>query len=226
MTVVASASGATPAPVLGASAVIQRISGHVRFKPAGSRHFATLGSTPTKVAFGTAIAAPKGTVQITIASSAGAVSALFYSGQFAISQAASGIATLTLNGPLQKCPPSGATGTTGATTNAARQKPAPQQRSLWGNGGAGHFQTKGNYAAATVLGTVWLTTDSCFEPSCRVAEATKVSRTSSRALRRPSQATRPKRSPRPAVRPSLRSAARRHRRASAIPSRSARRGRL
>jgi hypothetical protein len=161
-----SAAGTTPTPVLGQSAVIQRIAGKVTFARAGSTHFAKLGSNPTTIPFGTTIAAARGTVQVTIASSSGPVSALFYSGQFAITQAPTGIATLTLNGPLETCPAS--SGATAARLAAA--KSAPQKRSLWGNGGAGHFQTKGNYAAATVLGTVWLTTDSCASTVVGVAE--------------------------------------------------------
>ena len=165
---VSGAGAATPA--LGRTAVIQRIAGKVTFARPGSSHFAKLSSSPTAIPLGTTIAAARGTVQITIASSSGAVSALFYSGQFAIKQAASGIATLTLNGPLASCPAGGTTGASGTTKATRTSTHKPQQRSLWGNGGAGHFQTKGNYAAATVLGTVWLTTDSCASTVVSVAE--------------------------------------------------------
>jgi hypothetical protein len=69
-------------------------------------------------------------VQLTAASAGGAapVSALFYKGTFAISSQSTttGVATLTLDGPLAACPPSGTTGASG-TTKAARShahKPA------------------------------------------------------------------------------------------------------
>jgi len=141
-------------------------------------HFVKLGAAPVTLPVGSSVSTNAGTVQLTAASVGGAapVSALFYKGTFAISQSATtGVATLTLDGPLAPCPPSGTTGSSG-TTKAARspahKPPAkpPTQRSLWGNGGAGHFQTKGNYAAATVLGTVWLTTDSCTSTAVGVAE--------------------------------------------------------
>jgi hypothetical protein len=160
-------AAATPAPVLGQSAVIERVGGHVSYELPGAAHFKKLGEAAVAIPFGTTVSAPAGTVQVTIATTTpGApISALFYTGQFAISQTpASGIATLTLNGPLAPCAATAAT--------KAPRKPAstPTTRSLWGNGGAGHFQTKGSYAAATVLGTVWLTTDSCSSTVVSVAE--------------------------------------------------------
>jgi hypothetical protein len=89
-----------------------------------------------------------------------------------IEQAATGIAELTLNGPLKPC--SGAQATRGRLVGASRKQDKPTKasstRSLWGDGGNGQFTTKGNYAAATVLGTYWLTTDSCSSTVVAVAE--------------------------------------------------------
>ena len=57
----------------------------------------------------------------------------------------------------------------GRGTSAAGAKPKTKSkakddttvvRSLWGNG-TGEFTTKGRYAAATVRGTVWHTSDRC-----------------------------------------------------------------
>ena len=170
-------ASAPPTPVLGQSAVIQLVGGHVSFKQPGSSHSTKLRGQPATVPIGTTISAATGTVQITIASIGGAapVSALFYKGQFAIAQSpTTGVATLTLNGPLVKCPQTGSTRASGATKGrrGSSHKPpaAPSKRTLWGDGGAGHFQTQGNYAAATVLGTVWLTTDSCAATVVGVAE--------------------------------------------------------
>lgn len=174
-----SAAAASPTPVLGVSVVAQRVGGKVKIERPGMTHFVKLGAAPVIVPVGSSISTSAGTVQLTAASVGGAapVAALFYKGTFAISSQSTttGVATLTLDGPLAACPPSGTTrasGTIKAVQSHPRKPPAkpPTQRSLWGNGGAGHFQTKGNYAAATVLGTVWLTTDSCTATAVGVAE--------------------------------------------------------
>ncbi len=174
-----SAAAASPTPVLGVSVVAQRVGGKVKIERPGMTHFVKLGAAPVVLPVGSSVSTSSGTVQLTAASIGGAapVSALFYKGTFAISSqsATTGVATLTLDEPLAACPPSATTrasGTTKAARSPAHKPPAkpPTQRSLWGNGGAGHFQTKGNYAAATVLGTVWLTTDSCTATAVGVAE--------------------------------------------------------
>jgi hypothetical protein len=181
----AASSSATPAtPVLQQSAVITRAGGHVTFERPGSSTFATLGSASATIPFGTTINADQGKVKVTIATAAPGTpaTALFYSGEFSISQAATSIATLTLDAPLQGCTNAGATGpsgTTGPTAGplariASKAHASPvkkvKTRSLWGDGGSGQFTTKGNYAAATVLGTIWLTTDSCTNTVVAVAE--------------------------------------------------------
>lgn len=166
-----SSPAATLTPVLEKSAVISRVRGHVTFKLPGSSKFVAVSAKPTAIPFGATINANNGTVQVTIATTAPGTSAtaLFYTGQFAITQDATGIATLTLDGPLKVC--STATDRLAATAHkplAVAKK--PKTRSLWGDGGAGQFTTKGNYAAATVLGTFWLTTDSCTTTVVSVAE--------------------------------------------------------
>jgi hypothetical protein len=179
----ASSPASTTTPVLGQSALVSSVRGHVTIKRPGAAKFVALGSTAAAVPFGTTIDASRGTVQVTIATTApGApATALFYSGEFQITQAATGIAELTLNGPLQPCTPTAAKRTAGAVLARrvlrAAKKPVspakrPKTRSLWGDGGSGQFTTKGNYAAATVLGTFWLTTDSCTSTVVSVAEGT------------------------------------------------------
>ena len=163
---VAAALAASPAPVLGHNAVVQPVAGRVQIKRPGAKRFVTIGRAALAIPFGTTVAASRGTVRVTIASisSAAAASAEFHSGQFSITQSpTTGIATLRLNGRLPRCQRA-----TGREARASHRHST--QRSLWGNGGAGHFQTQGNYAAAIVLGTVWLTTDSCQSTTVSVAE--------------------------------------------------------
>ena len=168
------ASGApAPTPILTRSVVLARTGGKVTYERPGSTSFVALAAAPVLVPVGTTVNASAGTVRVTIATvTPGATaSALFYTGQFLIAQKVTGIATLTLNGPLAACTPNGATGASGATgatgatkgrlARTAKKRSAPRTRSLWGDGGSGSFTTQGHYAAATVIGTVWLTTDSC-----------------------------------------------------------------
>jgi len=177
-----SASASTLTPVLQQSAVISRAGGHVTVERPGTSRFVALQSAGTTVPFGTTINASHGRVQVTVATTTPGASAtaLFYTGEFSITQAATGIATLTLDGPLQPCAGTGAprvaaVGKAERALDGATNKPLaaakrPKSRSLWGDGGSGQFMTKGNYAAATVLGTFWLTTDSCATTVVSVAE--------------------------------------------------------
>jgi hypothetical protein len=149
--------------------VVQRVAGRVQVMRPGSKRFVTLGRAPVAIPFGTTVAAARGTVRVTVASPSGAApaSAEFYSGQFLLTQdPLTGIATLRLNQRIGRC--------TARRALRARKRGSPhhpqKQRSLWGDGGAGHFQTKGNYATAIVLGTVWRTTDSCQATVVSVAE--------------------------------------------------------
>ena len=175
---VSAASGAgAPTPILTRSVVLTRTSGVVSYTRPGSPTAVALGSAAVLVPVGTTVVATAGVVRVTIATTTPGVtaSALFYTGRFAIAQKVSGIATVTLDGPLAPCP-TGATGATGATrgplARSARRRPQPppKTRSLWGDGGSGDFTTVGHFAAATVLGTVWLTTDSCTATVVSVAE--------------------------------------------------------
>ncbi|HUB77103.1 MAG TPA: hypothetical protein VL977_08595, partial [Solirubrobacteraceae bacterium] len=81
-----------------------------------------------------------------------------------------GIATLKLDRRLAGCRRQRRHGTRAGRRAAARRR-APR-RSLWGKGGDGHFETKGSYASAIVVGTVWLTSDSCSSTVVSVAEGT------------------------------------------------------
>jgi len=144
-----------PAPTLGSTAGAVAVSGAVAVEAPGTSQFVPLvGARP--ILFGSTVDATNGTVRITAATTTGtAQSAIFYGGQFRIEQSPSGAVTLILNAPLDcraRAP----------LLAAAPGKPSRHRtmRSLWGNG-HGNFTTAGSYASATVLGTKWLTQDTC-----------------------------------------------------------------
>src|SRR6202007_3027504 len=85
-------------------------------------------------------------------------SALFYDGIFKVTQSG-GIPELRRAEHLAPCPK-------GRAASAAAKK--PKSRKLWGDG-TGSFRTRGQYSAATVRGTKWLTQDSCGKTLTRVA---------------------------------------------------------
>jgi hypothetical protein len=68
-----------------------------------------------------------------------------------------GLTTLTLAG-----------GTPCAATATAARRAPPRREKLWGDA-PGSFETIGSDAAATELGTQWLTQDTCSETLIRVA---------------------------------------------------------
>jgi hypothetical protein len=150
---------AAPAPVLGQSVAAGPVSGTVLVKRPGATTFTRLSSAAL-IPVGSTVNATHGRVRLTsAATSAGHVHrGVFYDGEFTLAQAASGITNLTLTG--------GAPCAAAATT--ATHAPA-RKRSLWGNA-HGSFQTTGRYAAATDIGTRWLTDDECTGTLIRVAK--------------------------------------------------------
>jgi hypothetical protein len=118
-----------------------------------------------QILVGSIVNATGGVVRITIATrSGGTQTATFYGGQFKFEQTRSGAAELILDAALACRTRSGRLHGPKAPSNGRRTK-----RSLWGDG-HGQFTTIGTYASATVLGTRWLTTDTC--TSTRVTVAT------------------------------------------------------
>ena len=99
--------------------------------------------------------APDGTVQF----------ASFTGGVFTINQTPGGTPVLALvGGDFSVC----------KSKKAQRHvaaKPTTVVRSLWGSG-HGNFETRGRYAAATVRGTVWHTSDRCDGTNVTVARGT------------------------------------------------------
>ena len=159
----AAASAAAQAPVLAQSALLTRVGGRVLVRRAGSPVFVTLTGSAL-VALGASVDASAGHVRVTTATMmpGQAQSAVFYSGRFRLTQARSGVTSLTLDAPL-RC-----TRAHASLAGSARKATGRQARSLWGDG-HGEFTTVGRFAAATVLGTRWLTTDTCTGTRVHVA---------------------------------------------------------
>jgi hypothetical protein len=93
--------------------------------------------------------ATNGRVKLVARGLHGTCSGDFYGGEFTVSQDRSGLTDLTLTG-----------GAACAASAAASTRPAAHKQKLWGVA-HGSFRTTGHYAAATVLGTQWLTQDTC-----------------------------------------------------------------
>jgi len=140
------ASTSAPVPLLGHSASVSSVRGQVFLKRPGSRVFSVLVGT-TLVPVGTTVNATAGVVRVTTATSllGGLQSALFYSGQFRLTQAQSGSTTLRLNAPLDCAAVH--SGDLRDSKVAARRF----ARTLRGQG-QGSLPSSGRYAAATVMG--------------------------------------------------------------------------
>jgi hypothetical protein len=134
--------------------------GKVLIKVPGTNRFVELDEGQ-QIPVGTEVDTRKGRVTLTSAAdrSGGTQSADFYDGIFKIGQTkgAKPVTELTLTEKLS-CP-------RGRASAAAGKK----KRKLWGSG-RGAFRTKGQYSAATVRGTIWLTEDRCGSTLTRVTE--------------------------------------------------------
>ncbi|MFL5895895.1 MAG: hypothetical protein ACJ76Z_12390 [Thermoleophilaceae bacterium] len=141
-------------PELGRSAAASVISAPVLLKRPGASTFAPITGTQI-IPVGSIVDARRGRVRITIVLPNGTLQAAdFYQGIFQLSQAKTGLATMTLVlGKTKACGRAA-----GATAVAAKSKKVI--RHLWGEG-AGRFRTKGRFAAATIRGTTWNTIDRC-----------------------------------------------------------------
>jgi hypothetical protein len=150
----------TPTPVLAESVAATTVSGGVLVEEPGTHTFVPLTKAGL-VPVGATVNATNGRVAITAAgASAGSHHAgQFYGGEFRLTQARSGLTNLTLTGGVA-CAAS--------ARLAAKQTTRLRKQQLWGTGHGGSFETSGRYAAATVLGTRWLTKDTCTGTLVRV----------------------------------------------------------
>ncbi len=171
-----------PPPKLGVSGNLAPESGRILVKLPGSKTFVLLTGL-LQVPFGTIVDATHGKVSLTTARHGGGTQTMtFYAGRFQISQTRRGAATSTLvGGDFKACPVVRARHRH-LHAAAARTSKKHVVRKLWAEG-HGSYSTKGNYASGAVLGTRWLTEDTCEGTLIRVA-TDKVAVTNLRTHRR------------------------------------------
>ncbi len=148
-------------PVAGKTVNVKPVSGKVKIKRRGSKHFVAL-TEAVQIPVGSTIDTRSGRIAITAAQGKGKSStADFYDGLFKLTQTKGKkpLATLTLTEKLTGCKAKG---------KASSAKKKVKKRRLWGDG-KGHFRTKGKHSAATVVGTKWLVQDTCTSTLTRVA---------------------------------------------------------
>jgi hypothetical protein len=151
-----------PPPVVGKSVNALPVEGKVKLRLPGTNRFISLDQAK-QLPVGTTVDARDG--RLTLVTSVGhgkTEKADFFDGQFKLSQTTGSrpVTTLILNETL-RCP----RGRTSAGAAAAK----PKTRKLWGDG-KGTFRTKGQYSAATIRGTRWLTQDRCGSTLTRVSK--------------------------------------------------------
>jgi hypothetical protein len=158
-------------PKLGKTADITRAGGNVLVEIRGTHKFVRLHGSK-QIPINSRIDAGSGSAQLTFGLPHGGVeTGIFYDGTFGIDQnKRSGETTATLvGGDFARCSKS----TKGKTASAAdlgngeavasvarAKKKGKKVRGLWANA-HGNFTTKGSNGAAAVLGTRWLTEDTC-----------------------------------------------------------------
>ncbi len=150
-----------PPPVAGKTVNVKPVSGTVKIKRRGSKHFVKL-TAEAHIPVGSSIDTRHGRIAISAAQGKGKTSsANFYDGLFKLTQTKGSkpVATLTLTEKLTGCKAKG---------KASVAKKKVKKRRLWGDG-KGRFQTKGKRSAATVVGTKWLVEDRCTSTVTRVA---------------------------------------------------------
>lgn len=158
--VLGSVATALPAPKLALTGNLAPVSGSVLVKLPGSSTFVAL-TTVDQIPFGAVVNATHGRVKLTTAGPHGGTqTGEFFEGEFILTQGRDGLVTATLaGGNFSVCP----TARERSHLARASSKHASRKhvvRKLWTNA-HGSFSTKGNYAAATVRGTEWLTEDLC-----------------------------------------------------------------
>lgn len=149
---------AAVAPVLARSVVVLRVSGRVTVEPRGSHAFLVLSGRRKLIPVGSAVDATLGKVELVTADSTPgkAQYGYFDGGAFVVTQDRSGLATLGLVGGRSV----GALCRRRPTAARAAAASSSVLRLLRASA-HGKFRTRGHYAAATVLGTQWTTSDTC-----------------------------------------------------------------
>jgi streptogramin lyase len=176
-------SAATP-PVLGHSGLVGVASGTVLVRNPATGLMEPLGSA-ANIPAGALIDAAHGVVALTTAlPGGGQQTASVWGGSFTFSQAhgGNGMTNLYLRGPVGPCASANtaahdardasASASRAVTIASATGAGAHQSatRELWSKDSHGRYTTHGANSAATVLGTEWLTVDSCAGTLTRVRE--------------------------------------------------------
>jgi hypothetical protein len=155
-------AAALPPPVAGKTVNVKPVSGTVKIKRRGSKHYVAL-TAAAHIPVGSSIDTRRGRITITAAQGKGKKSSAdFYEGLFKLTQTKGKkpVATLALIEKLTGCKANG------KASAAAKKK--KKKRRLWGDG-KGRFRTKGKRSAATVVGTKWLVEDRCTSTLTKVA---------------------------------------------------------
>ncbi|MDE3134429.1 MAG: hypothetical protein KGL15_10205 [Acidobacteriota bacterium] len=160
--------GGLPPPTLGKTVDITPVSGNVQVQSTGHNQFKHVPQG-IQVPNNSQVDARNGSVQMTLALPHGNYeTGIFYDGLFQLHQnGKSGATTATLTGgghgvsycPAPEIGPNKAVGIASAA-RTHKPKKGKKLRSLWANA-HGSFTTKGSGGAAAVLGTRWLTEDTC-----------------------------------------------------------------
>jgi hypothetical protein len=149
-----------PAPRLGVSGNVARVSGVVLVRVPPSTAFVPLSSLQ-QIPVGSVIEATHGRVSVTTAAPHGGTqTGEFFEGEFVLSQGANGLVVATLTGGNFSVCPTARERAHKARASAASASGKHVVRKLWADA-HGSFSTKGNYAAGAVAGTEWLTEDLC-----------------------------------------------------------------
>jgi hypothetical protein len=146
----------SPTPVLAQSVAAATVTGQVLVERPGTHVFVPL-SIVALVPVGAVVNATSGRVRLTSAQGHTTYTGEFYGGEFTVTQSRSGLTDLILTGGAPCA----------ASAGRASRSPVRRQH-LWGDA-HGSFSISGSYAAATVLGTRWLTEDTCTGTLIRVA---------------------------------------------------------
>ena len=167
-------SGSAAAPVLGRSGVVGTVSGVVLVKD--RQGLMVPLAAAANVPAGTTIDATHGVVSLTTALAGGhEQSAEVWGGMFDFKQrtGGGGMTDLYPRGPLGPCPARrglarasiSSTSSTRSVGSSERLRATAAgrraERQLWSKDSGGRYTTHGANSAATVLGTEWLTVDSC-----------------------------------------------------------------
>lgn len=156
-----------PTPVLGRALTVSGVSGTVRVRLPGGHAFQPL-ATSIDIPVGSEVDATGASVTFRVARPNGATATVTVAGgRFRITQTAAGVTTFTLTLPLTGCPTARRAGRASA---ARRRRHGPTKRHITVSENSGGFDTKGQYVATSVEGTVWTTADACTSSTVSVAK--------------------------------------------------------